>query len=250
MHQTSLTLRPIAPFDFSSTAYSHGWVVLPPNKWDGEAQIVSRVQQLASGRVVRLQISGKGGVRDSKISIGVHSNVELTGGERREVKAAVARMFRLDEELSEFYTLCKKQGGAWQGAAKGTGPLLRSPTVFEDVVKTICTTNIQWGGTKRLVENLVNGFGAPFADGRSVRAFPTPEALADVPLKRFSDKARLGYRNEYVHILARSELKGELELEMFLDKATPPVELKKNAAGHQRRGELRRGDHADAAGAL
>ncbi len=226
MQKTTLTLKPVAPFDFASTAYSHGWVVLLPNAWDEDARVVSRVQQLASGRVVRLEITGKGSVRDSRISIGVDSDKELTPVERREVRTAVSRMFRLDEDLSEFYRLCKRKGGAWKQAANGTGRLLRSPTVFEDLVKTICTTNIQWGGTKRLVENLVNGFGARFADG-GARAFPTPEAIAGAPLKRFSEKARLGYRNEYVHILARCVAKGELNLETFLDKAILTIELRK-----------------------
>ena len=60
-------------------------------------------------------------------------------------------MLRLDEDFAEFHALCKSRGGVWQNINRGVGRLLRSPTVFEDLVKVICTTNVQWGGTKRMV---------------------------------------------------------------------------------------------------
>jgi 3-methyladenine DNA glycosylase/8-oxoguanine DNA glycosylase len=47
----------------------------------------------------------------------------------------VAHMFRLDEDLSGFYELVREDELAWY--ALGAGRMLRAPTVFEDVVKTI-----------------------------------------------------------------------------------------------------------------
>jgi 3-methyladenine DNA glycosylase/8-oxoguanine DNA glycosylase len=47
----------------------------------------------------------------------------------------VARMFRLDEDLSGFYALVGDDPDlSW--SALGAGRMLRAPTVFEDVVKT------------------------------------------------------------------------------------------------------------------
>jgi hypothetical protein len=46
-------------------------------------------------------------------------------------------MFRLDEDLSGFYELVRDDELAW--CTRGAGRMLRAPTVFEDVVKTICT---------------------------------------------------------------------------------------------------------------
>jgi hypothetical protein len=44
-------------------------------------------------------------------------------------------MFRLDENLSGFYTLVGGDADlSWSGV--GAGRMLRAPTVFEDVVKT------------------------------------------------------------------------------------------------------------------
>jgi hypothetical protein len=45
-------------------------------------------------------------------------------------------MFRFDENLFDFYKLVEEDGElSW--CARGAGRMLRAPTVFEDVVKTI-----------------------------------------------------------------------------------------------------------------
>jgi 3-methyladenine DNA glycosylase/8-oxoguanine DNA glycosylase len=46
----------------------------------------------------------------------------------------LAHMFRLDEDLSPFYELVRDDDLSW--CATGAGRMLRTPTVFEDVVKT------------------------------------------------------------------------------------------------------------------
>lgn len=58
------------------------------------------------------------------------------GAQAREaLTKTVAHMFRLDEDLSRFYTLVGEEGDlSW--CAAGAGRMLRAPTVFEDVVKT------------------------------------------------------------------------------------------------------------------
>src|SRR6266545_2400997 len=51
--------------------------------------------------------------------------------------------------------------------ARGAGRLLRSPTVFEDAVKTLCTTNCSWALTRLMVERLCarDAGAAPAAAG-------------------------------------------------------------------------------------
>ena len=65
---------------------------------------------------------------------------------------------------------------AW--AAERRGPDARAPTVFEDVVKTICTTNCAWSATVRMVTRWSSNLGEPPRGGRG-RAFPTPAAMAE-----------------------------------------------------------------------
>ena len=224
---TSLSITLTPPFNFEHTAYSHGWVVLAPNIWDKERAAVGRIQRLRSGKVVLLDITGSGSVKKPKIEIEVRHVGRLPRKEGDEIIAAVGYMFRSDEDLSEFYTLCNKRGKKWKKLTDGWGRLLRSPTVFEDVVKTICTTNIQWGGTKRMVEGLVNVLGEEYPAHRVLKAFPTPEAMAAAPAKTFTETVRLGYRGEFIHTLAKRVAAGDLDLDALRESEIPTPELKK-----------------------
>jgi hypothetical protein len=52
----------------------------------------------------------------------------------------------------------------------------RTPTVFEAAMKTICTTNVAWRATVRMVHVLVEQLGEAAPTG--AHAFPTAEAMA------------------------------------------------------------------------
>jgi N-glycosylase/DNA lyase len=100
--------------------------------------------------------------------------------------------------------------------------MFRSPTVFEDVVKTICTTNCTWSATVRMVTALVDRLGEESAGGFG-RAFPTPAAMASARPTFYRDVVRAGYRGAYLRSLAREVVKGSTELEELRD--APPEEL-------------------------
>lgn len=212
LQQTTILLTPTEPFHFADTAYSHGWVVLAPNTWDPERAAMQRVHRLPTGRVVLLTIWSDD-ASHPQLSVTIRHDGALSTSERRAARDAVAHMFRLDEDLDDFYALCAKRGSRWAAVTEGRGRLLRSPTVFEDVVKTICTTNIQWGGTKRMVQELVDAFGDPYPGDASCRAFPTPETLAATPREAFANQVNLGYRAPYVHELAQRVASDDLNLE-------------------------------------
>jgi N-glycosylase/DNA lyase len=123
-------------------------------------------------------------------------------------------VLRLDQDLSAFYALVAEDPDlAW--AAAGAGRMLRSPTVFEDVVKTICTTNCAWGATVRMVNALVSALGEPAAGGNGplTNAFPTPAAMASMPETFYREVVRAGYRGAYLLELARRVAAGEVDLE-------------------------------------
>jgi 3-methyladenine DNA glycosylase/8-oxoguanine DNA glycosylase len=227
VHTSHLKLAVYPSFNFHAAATSHGWIALPPNAWLAEQRMVQRVERLGTGTVVLLEISDGGKTDRPKIVARVSSLKPLTSRDRAEVRAVVGRMFRLEEDFSEFYALCQARGGAWSRLQAGCGPLLRSPTVFEDIVKTICTTNTRWSGTKRMVARLVATLGEPYAPEPNLRAFPTPEAIARADPHVFTEIIPLGYRGHYIHRLAQQVVSGELDLEALRDISTPTQTLKR-----------------------
>jgi len=95
--------------------------------------------------------------------------------------------------------------------------MLRSPTVFEDVIKTVCTTNCAWGATVRMVDALVSHLGDPAVggDGPLTNAFPTPASMAEAPESFYREIVRAGYRGAYLIALSRSVAEGSLDIESF-----------------------------------
>jgi N-glycosylase/DNA lyase len=102
--------------------------------------------------------------------------------------------------------------------------MIRSPTVFEDVVKTICTTNCTWSATERMVTAIVANLGERAASVRSDdawgRAFPSPDAMATVGEAFYRDVARTGYRGRYLIAISQAVAGGALDLEA-LQRASP-----------------------------
>jgi 3-methyladenine DNA glycosylase/8-oxoguanine DNA glycosylase len=192
------------PVDLRRTLASHGVADLLPNRLDEEAWTLETTLAI-DGRAHTLVVSeGRRG----------HARVELLDGrvpvrEQDALLATVRHMLRLDEDLSRFYELVAADGElAW--VTRGAGRMLRSPTVFEDVVKTVCTTNCAWSGTVRMVSALVEHLGI---EGRHGRAFPPPAAMAEAPEDFYRDVARAGYRGPYLRAIAGAVADGSLDLE-------------------------------------
>ena len=193
------------PVDLRRTLNSHGVASLPPSTIDEEAWTLEVTLPIPRGaRTVRVA-RGRGRT----------ATVELLGrplGERARatLMEQLRHMLRLDEDLSGFYAVAREDPKlAW--ATAGAGRMLRSPTVFEDVVKTICTTNCAWSGTVRMVTALVEELGIPSPTGG--RTFPSPAAMAEAGEDLYRDTARAGYRGAYLRALADAVASGELDLE-------------------------------------
>lgn len=214
---TSIELRGAGgePVDFVRTVLSHGVAELPPNAiaQDG-SQIESVLVALDRAWVVRLRPDGPGVAR-----------VDATAGNptasaRPQLLAQLRQMLRLDEDLSDFYAAASADPAlAW--VATGAGRMLRSPTVFEDVVKTICTTNTVWSATERMVGALVGQLGVPAQGAPERRAFPTAESMAEAEESFYRDVVRAGYRGPYLRTLAADVAGGKLDLEALGDPALP-----------------------------
>ena len=119
-------------------------------------------------------------------------------------------MLRLDDDLTDLYRRAEGDPDlAWITA--GAGRMLRAPTVFEDVVKTICTTNCSWSATQRMVGAIVGQLGEQAADSAH-RAFPSARAMAAAGEAWYVEVARAGYRARSFRELADAEASGQLDL--------------------------------------
>jgi 3-methyladenine DNA glycosylase/8-oxoguanine DNA glycosylase len=200
------------PVDLVRTLNSHGFVDLPPMRPDEDHRATEVTLAALRGRARTVRIEA-GARRRARITVMGPSPSAST---LDELEATVRRILRLDADLSPFYAVAAADPDL-RWVTTGAGRMLRGASVFEDVVKTICTTNCAWSATVRMVHALVANLGEPAprapADGAYGRAFPTPAAMAEADDAFYKDVVRAGYRGPYLRSLAASVVEGEVDLE-------------------------------------
>ena len=210
------------PVDLARTLSSHGFADLAPLRLDEAAVTLEATVRVSTGRPRRVRLRRAGAT-----AVGVEILGPRVGARtEEEVAVGVRHLLRLDQDLSAFYeAIAEDPDLSW--ASAGAGRMLRSPTVFEDVVKTVCTTNCAWSATVRMVNAIVSGLGDPVAGTSDplTNAFPTPRAMAAAPDAFYRDEARAGYRGAYLRELARSVTAGEVDLEAFGASQAPDEDV-------------------------
>ena len=202
------------PVSFERTLHSHGLVRLPPNRL--ASNVLTLPLRVEDGSLTLATLSqGRAGFADVEVTDRRRSEAFLQA-----VRGKLRAMLRLDEDLSSFYARAARSADlAWVTA--GAGRFLRGGSVFEDLVKTIATTNCTWSATVRMVSALVGELGEPVGN---LRAFPTPQAMADAPEAFYRERMKAGYRGAYLRTIAADVSAGRLDLDAFPKLADDKLE--------------------------
>ncbi|MBM4063387.1 MAG: Fe-S cluster assembly protein HesB [Planctomycetes bacterium] len=212
----TLSLPVPHPFELRLCLFGHGWVALAPHRYDAAADTFHTVLLLRE-RAVDASVRQAGRALELRLT----SGARLAAAEATLARAQLAHMLRLHCDLSGFHTICAAEPRLGWAARRGAGRLLRSATVFEDLMKLLFTTNTTWAGTEAMTKNLVAAAGAPAPSG--ARAFPSPQQCLR-PRSFYRDVVRAGYRAEAAVRLAEGFASGQLTDEQFL-AAQPAHEL-------------------------
>jgi len=212
-----ITIPTPRDFSFRRTVLSHGWCALAPFEFDKTDWTLVRVVDAGEPKPVTVKISAE------KKGLAINTSRRLRKRASEKIVRDVRHMFRLDDDLREFYRATSTEPDFAWIAREGAGRLLRSPTVFEDLVKMICTTNCSWALTETMVKGLANELAPEADDGR--KSFPSAAAMAQKSEKFFRDKIRAGYRSSYLRELARRVASGALDVESWLSSDLPTKDL-------------------------
>ncbi len=216
----TFTLTPPTAFYLPAVVRSHGWIQMPPF---GETPDhgLSYIIRLTTGKVLRFEVHATGD------SLRVDSTELLTEPEQSELALHITWMLDLDQDFTEFYALAGQEPKLVKMVERKAGRVLRSPTLFEDVIRTILTTNTLWQHTLRMCRELVTRYGDLFPCEPELHAFPTPERLSQVDEPTLREQCRMGYRAPYVWELAQRVASAELDLEALKTSSLTTPELRK-----------------------
>jgi 3-methyladenine DNA glycosylase/8-oxoguanine DNA glycosylase len=207
---STLTLPTPPDFKFWTTVSSHGWCALPPFGYDDATRTLERIEQLSDGQVVKLTISD---AQNGSLAIrveGLSGKISPKRGD--EIRAIVSRCLNFDQNLSTLHVLVREHPRYQWIEQVGAGRMLSAPTVWEDLVKTLLTTNTTWNMTIQMCRRLVT-LGEPYAGGG--HAFPTAKHIASLQTDELNAHVRAGYRGAYLHLLATRVVSGELDIESW-----------------------------------
>ncbi len=213
---STLTIRPPEDFSLSRDFCSYGYFLLAPNHWDVRRQTLTRALEIE--RVpFAIEVSQRG--PGEKLT--VRSSRSLRTPSAAKARAMLTRMLRLDESaavLAAFHAVDPR----WKQS--GRGRLMRSPTMFEDVIKTVTSCNVQWPSTitmnRRLCEVLGEGTAKTL-----IRPFPTQRKIATTRPQLLRARCRTGYRDQRIVELGRLFVSGAVKPAWFEDPATPDEQV-------------------------
>lgn len=158
---------------------SHGWVSLEPWSWDAERGVLSRTDLLEVPTTIAVAQSGP------RV---IEVNVEGEGNpEPGTVEAIVGRWLSLDWNPADAIMVASKEDTDVADLIRaGGGRFLRGSNFYEDYLKTVCTVQINWAGTKRMAGRLVEEIGEGYV--------PTPVQIMDAGEAALRERASMGFR--------------------------------------------------------
>ncbi|MBS0190297.1 MAG: hypothetical protein U0573_05240 [Phycisphaerales bacterium] len=208
----SFSLQTPSDYLLSRDVCSYGYFLLAPNFWNVSEQSLAR-GLLLGGKPVGVLIE-QSGRRGSPLRIRLDR--ALAGRDRALAEAQLRRMLRLEEDHSHVRDF-HKVDPRWKRS--GRARLFRSPTLFEDVLKTVTSCNVTWPGTVTMNRRLCEVVGKKTPSG--LLTFPDPAALARTRPQTLRARCRVGYRDLRIIELARMFAGRAAEVRTIEDPATP-----------------------------
>jgi 3-methyladenine DNA glycosylase/8-oxoguanine DNA glycosylase len=217
--EATFSLATPSNFSFWRTVFSHGWCELLPFSVSAERQELERTLMLPRNVPVHCVLREEG----KNIAVTVRGRRSLTAAHLRHAAARLRACLRLDEDFGPFHNEAKRYPEFRWMCETGSGRLLRAPTVFEDAVKMLLTTNCTWRLTTIMVRNLTHLVGEQFDETHWT--FPGPEAIASLSERTLRTRIKTGYRSPFLLRMARDNAEGKLDMESWRTSPLHTAEL-------------------------
>ncbi|CAI9783605.1 unnamed protein product [Fraxinus pennsylvanica] len=229
-------------FNLETVVCNHGFFMMAPNYWIPTTKTLMRVLRL-SDSITCVIVSISHPSNRNFLQVEVHGMDQLSSLDKDAILSQVGRMLRIsaqdERDMEEFHKVNP------QAKNKCFGRLFRSPTLFEDVIKSILLCNCPWIRSLQMAQALcdlqlkLSSKGSVRKESKRKRAsfddkkhcpnsiafdrntqipsgnFPSPKELSSVNEKTLNQHCNLGYRASHILRLAQKIENGTIKLRAF-----------------------------------
>ncbi|RPH92205.1 MAG: hypothetical protein EHM72_17710 [Calditrichaeota bacterium] len=181
------------PFDFEATLKTHGWFQLPPFYWDdGDKKLFWAIKPDNRPPILVSVQSIENSTAEQTLEI--FSTDNSLSPEYMQHK--LRYVLNLDLDLNAFYALCAGHPLLKHVLDRGIGRIMRAESLYEDIFKSICGTNVQWNQAVKMIRN-ISTLGESVGNSH-YRVFPSPVQIINAGDSFLKEVGRVGYRSRYL----------------------------------------------------
>ncbi|MDP7035171.1 MAG: methylated-DNA--[protein]-cysteine S-methyltransferase [Planctomycetota bacterium] len=223
LRRSALRLTPPENFHLENTVTSHGWFDLSPFRWQHQRKTLTVPFHLTNQKTTTAQI--RQSPRSGCLQIHLyHTTAELQPDNRKSLRRSLKRMFQFHQDIDSLENLRDEFPHLRKILSPRRIRLLAASSVFEDVIKTLATTNCSWNLTRQITRSLVHELGYDAPGG--LRTFPTASTLARTQECFLRQSIRAGYRAPFILELARRVDAGEIDPESWPHPEQDPATVR------------------------
>ena len=222
------TLKDPPTFSLKATVLSHGWHECAPMNWSEGGRCFQIIERQGD-RPYRVSVvesrSARSGRKSSRLLVSVDTDRHAGSVISDDVMNGIAKRLRvtlgLDRDLEPFYAMCRRNPHLKVIPRIGAGRLIRSASMTENVVKTLCSTNVNWTQAVKMI-NRLGQLGPNLHDFRGFNAWPTPREILRAGQPYLKEVCRVGYRSDSILEFCERVCEGELDLVALEARASDP----------------------------
>lgn len=214
MPTEQISIKPVQPFSFelSANIFSQGDRQIRIYE-DGKFSQVVR----ANDKLILVCVASKGTVDKPELQMELKSDKKLVETEKKKATEVISSLFNLNLDITQFYETAKKDATMAKITQKLWG--LRIPTtqtVYEALLDSIVEQQISIKVARALEMKIIKKFGATLnLDGEVYYEYPTPQAIALVPVEELRQCGLSQRKAEYILGFSKLVAEGKLDLEKF-----------------------------------
>ncbi len=207
-------------FSLKATVLSHGWHECAPMNWSEGGRCFQTIES-EGDRAHRVSVVDGNSRRTPRLFITVDGG-SLDKGSLQRSTDRLRITLGLDRDLSEFYELCEDHPRLKLIPPIGGGRLIRSASMTENILKALCSTNVNWTQAVKMI-NRIAQLGPHVPHFRNLTAWPAPRDILRAGERYLNEVCRLGYRTESILAFCRSVCDGRFDPESLDTLASDPA---------------------------